>query len=78
MKKVMIEKENNSTFQKVIEAVEALPCEAQEMLVNIIQNRLRQKKRDELIQAVTESREAYLNGNVTRGTVADFMKELEE
>ncbi len=71
----MIEK--TSTFQKVIEAIEALDPEDQAILVDIIQHRLKQQRRDELIKAVAEAREAYAKGEVRSGTVADLMAELE-
>ncbi len=47
------------------------------MLVHLIQKRLQQQRRDELLQAVTESREAYAKGEVRSGTVADLLAELD-
>ncbi|MEH1768801.1 MAG: hypothetical protein V7L27_04060 [Nostoc sp.] len=41
--------EKTSTFQKAIEAVEALDPEAQAILVDIIQKRLKQQRRDDLL-----------------------------
>ncbi|MEH2386200.1 MAG: hypothetical protein V7K14_10560, partial [Nostoc sp.] len=56
--------EKTSTFQKAIEAVEALDPEAQGILVDIIQKRLKQQRRDDLLKAVAEAREAYAKGEV--------------
>ncbi|MDZ8258719.1 hypothetical protein [Nostoc sp. ChiQUE01b] len=70
--------EKTSTFQKVIEAVEALDPEAQAILVDIIQKRLKQQRRDDLLKAVAEAREAYAKGEVHSGTVADLMAELDD
>jgi ribosome recycling factor len=70
--------EKTSTFQKAIEAVEALDPEAQAMLVDIIQKRLTQQRRDELLKAVAEAENDYAQGNVRRGSVADLMAELDE
>ncbi|MEA5506254.1 hypothetical protein VB735_24705 [Halotia wernerae UHCC 0503] len=67
--------EKTSTFQKAIEAVEALDPEAQAMLVDIIQKRLKQQGRDELLKAVAEAENDYAQGNVRRGSVADLMAE---
>ncbi|MFH7025463.1 MAG: hypothetical protein ACHBN1_08665 [Heteroscytonema crispum UTEX LB 1556] len=44
----MIDK--TSTFQKAIEAVEALELEEQAMLVDIISKRLQQQRRHELLK----------------------------
>lgn len=62
----------------MIEAVESLAPEAQAVLVNIIQKRLKQRRRDELIQAVKEAEQEYTTGNVRRGSVADLMAELND
>ena len=73
----MIQVEKTSTFQKVIEAVEALSLEEQAILVDIIHKRLQQHQRNELLQAVAESRQAYAEGNVRSGSVSDLLKELD-
>jgi len=67
-----------SLFQQAIETVESLSPEEQTILIDIIQNRLKQQRRDELLQAVAESEQDYAQGNVRRGTVADLMAELNE
>jgi hypothetical protein len=72
----MIDK--TSTFQKAIEAVEALELEEQEMLVDIISKRLKQQRRDELLKEIAQAERDYEQGNVQRGSVADLMAELDE
>jgi hypothetical protein len=70
--------EKTSTFQKAIEAVEALDPEAQAILVDIIQKRLKQQRRDDLLKEVAQAESDYAQGNVRRGSVADLMAELDE
>ncbi len=65
-------------FQAVIDIVESLPDDEQEHLVKIVNNRLKQKQRQELLDAVKESREAFIKGDVKSGTVEDLMAELEK
>jgi hypothetical protein len=69
--------EKTSTFQKVIEAVEALEADEQAMLVDIIQKRLTQQRRNQLLQEITQARSEYIQGNVQRGSIADLMAELD-
>lgn len=69
--------EQTSTFQKAIEIVETLSIDAQAMLVEIIQKRLKQKRRDELILAVEDARAEYARGEVQIGTIFDLMGELD-
>ncbi|AFY80606.1 hypothetical protein [Oscillatoria acuminata] len=68
--------EETSKFQKAIEFVEALPIDDQAILVEIIQQRLRQRRRDELLQEVGRSQQEYEEGTVHRGSVADLLAEL--
>ena len=66
-----------SQFQQALEAVEVLSLEDQAMLLDILQNRLRQQRRNELIKEVAEVRQEYAEGNVEFGSVADFIAELD-
>jgi hypothetical protein len=67
-----------SAFQQAIETVEALPLEDQAVLVDIIQQRLKQQRREELLQRVAETEQDYAAGNIRRGSVADLMAELDD
>jgi len=72
----MSEKTASSRFQEVIETVEALPPADQELLIDIIRQRLLQPRRAEIAADIAEARQAYQCGEVRRGTVADLMDEL--
>lgn len=67
-----------SKFQQVIEAVEALSIEEQTMLLEIVQKRLVQQRRQQLLQEVKEAEQDYAQGNVKRGSVGDFLAELDD
>jgi homoserine kinase len=64
-----------SKFQQAIEAVEALSSDEQAMLLEIMQKRLVQQRRERLLQEVTEAERDYARGNVKRGSVGDFLAE---
>ena len=70
--------QNTSTFQSAISAIEALSIEEQTLLIEIIQKRLHQQKRNQLKQEIEEVRQEYREGKVTFGSVEDFMNELEK
>jgi len=74
----MNKKKTSSRFQEVIETVESLPPDDQALLIEIIRQRLIQHRRAELAAEIAEARRAYQQGKVSRGTVADLMKELAE
>lgn len=69
---------NTSQFQQALEAVEVLSLEDRAMLLNILQNRLRQQRRNELLKEVAEVRQEYAEGHVKFCSVADFMVDLDE
>ena len=68
----------SSRFQELIETIEALPVDDQESLIEIIRQRLIQRRRAQLATEVVEARNAYQRGEVRRGTVADLMEDLAE
>jgi hypothetical protein len=69
--------DQRSTFQNEIAVVEALPVEEQTMLIEIINNRLKEQRRAELIAEVKIAEQEYTAGNFKRGSVADFMADLD-
>lgn len=66
------------TFQEALDIVESLPEYQQEDLINLIQRRRLERRRELLAESIKEARAEYARGEVTRGTVADLMKELTE
>ncbi len=54
----------------------ALSPEDQVQLIDIIYRRLVERRRSDLVDQVTESRQAYRTGQVRRGTVDDLLAEL--
>lgn len=65
-----------SQFQKIIETVEALPLDEQAILIEIVQKRLIQQRRVDIVAEVAEARQAYQTGDVRRGNVTDMMGEI--
>jgi hypothetical protein len=67
-----------ATFQEALDIVESLPEYQQEDLINIIQRRHLERRRELLAERIKEARAEYARGEVTHGTVDDLMKELAE
>jgi hypothetical protein len=65
------------TFQEALDTVESLTIDEQTMLIEIIQNRLREQQRQELLKNVAQAEKEYAQGNFRRGSVDDLMTELE-
>lgn len=67
-----------STFQQAIDVIEALSLEDQEILIDIIQKRIKEQKRKQLLQDIAEVEAEYAEGNVKFGIVDDFLAELDK
>lgn len=67
-----------SKFQQAIDLVESLPIDDQAVLINLIQKRLHQQKRNQLVQEVKAAETEYAQGSIRRGTIADLMAELDD
>lgn len=65
-------------FHEVLEMVEMLPEEEQETLLDIIQHRLCEHRRERIVQNVRKAKKEYAKGEIRQGTVAELMKELDE
>jgi len=74
----MLQNNLPTSFQEAIEIVEGLPVDEQEMLIEIIRQRLLEIRRKLLVAEVAEAHQAYQSGDIRRGNTSDVMKELED
>jgi len=66
------------TFQEVLDIIELLSESQRESLIDIVQHRLIEQRREKLVQNIKEARCEYARGEIRKGTVEDLMKELSE
>ena len=64
------------TFDNLLEEIETLPSERQETLVEILQHRLHEQRRQEIARHAKEARELFYAGRLPRGTVDDLVRDL--
>ncbi len=69
---------SNVRFHEALEIIETLPEYQREDLINIIQHRIIEQRRELLVKNIGEAKEEYARGEVKEGTVDDLMKELTE
>ena len=67
-----------TVFQEVLDAVDTLPVQQQEDILQIMQKRMSERKREVLATAVREARAEYGRGEARKGTSAECMKDLTE
>ena len=64
------------TFSEALEIIESLPEGQRENLIQIVQHRLIEQRRERLAQSIVEARQEYERGEIRQGTVPDLMSEL--
>lgn len=74
----MTEAIEKSSFQELIESVEALPLDDQQILMDIINRRIIEQRREELFSDMEKSLQAYRKGEVRIGSVDDLLRDLDE
>jgi hypothetical protein len=65
-----------TSFQTVIEYVEALSTDEQDLLFDLIHKRRITSRRQEIAQNAVATLEAVKNGTATRGTAAEIMADI--
>ena len=75
MNQTIVQKAN---FNRALEMVESLSLSEQDFLIEIIQKRLREKRRKEIAASIAEARAEYKMGKTQRVTVDELMAELDE
>lgn len=65
------------SFDKLLEAVEELPDEAQAELVNVIQRRLAERGRQRIMAEAAQAEKEFAEGKCSPTTPDDLMREIE-
>ena len=68
--------DQNTPFQKALDAVESLPLDAREEVVEIIKMRLAEDRREEIAANAREAVSAVRESRANCGTIEDLKKDL--
>lgn len=66
-----------SRLQQAIDTVESLSIEEQNLVVDIFLKRLQRKRREQLLQEISEIQQEISEGKIKYGSVDDFLQELD-
>ena len=67
---------NHLQFREILEGAEGLSSDDQETLVEVLKNRLRERRRAELAQDVQVAQKEFAEGRCQPATPAELMKEI--
>jgi hypothetical protein len=64
-------------LDEILDKVDEMPLEDQVMLVELIRNRYKEKRREEILANARQTVEEHTKGLTSKGTVSDLLRELE-
>lgn len=67
---------SQNIFNEVLEKMDMMPLEEQELIIQILENRYRNQRREEILKNAELTLEEYRKGLTSKGTVADLLREL--
>ena len=67
---------NAVSFNEVLDAVEQLPIDEQESLIDVIRRRIAARRRREIATLVSSAREEYRTGKLVPETPEDIMRSI--
>jgi hypothetical protein len=69
--------QSQHALDEILDRVDEMPLEDQNMLVDLLANRYRERRRDEILANSRRTVEEYNEGLTSKGTVSDLLRELE-
>ena len=64
-------------LNEILGKVDEMPLEDQDLLVELIRNRYKEKRREDILTNAQQTLEEYKKGLASKGTVSDLFRELE-
>jgi len=68
---------SRNVLDEILDKVDEIPLEDQDMLVELIRNRYKEKRREEILANARQTLEEYNKYLTSKGTVSDLLRELE-
>jgi hypothetical protein len=68
--------QESTPFGDILEAADKLPVDDQEELVSILRNRVRERRRAELLKNIEDAEREFAEGKVKPATVDEIMRDI--
>ena len=68
---------SQNILDEILSKVDGMTLEDQDLLVEIIRNRYKEKRRDNILVSAHQTLEEYKKGLISKGTISDLFRELE-
>ena len=73
---MVVEKMQTSQLQQALDAVESLPPDDQETLIDLVRHRLIERRRAEIARNAADTLQAVRDGSALYGSVEDLKRDL--
>ena len=64
-------------LDEILGKLDEMPLEDQDLLVELIRNRYKEKRREDILANAQQTLEEHKEGLTSKGTVSDLLRELE-
>ena len=68
--------ESNARFGEILEEADGLPLEDQETLIEVLQRRMRDRRRAQLARDIEEAQKEFQEGGCRPATAEELMREI--
>jgi hypothetical protein len=68
---------NQNILDEILGKLDEMPLEDQDLLVELIRNRYKEKRREDILANAQQTLEEHKEGLTSKGTVSDLLRELE-
>lgn len=69
---------HKTSFNDVLEVVNRMSLDEQSLIIEILENRYREGRREDILRNARKTLQEYEKGLAKKGTVADLIKDLED
>jgi len=68
--------ESATVIDQVLEKIDTMSLEEQELIIEVLRNRYREKRREEILENAKRTLEEHRKGLTSRGSVADLLIDI--
>jgi hypothetical protein len=76
IKALTVREPDMKSYSQVVDSIEALPDDQQESLVELVQRRLTERRREALLKSVQEARKEFKSGKLHPASPATIMRRV--
>lgn len=69
---------SQNVLDEILDKIDGMPLEDQEVLLQLVRNRYKEKRREEILANARQTLEEHKKGLTSKGTISDLLRDLED